>query len=71
MTGSENTLTVNGKPYPYSKGLTVASLIAAVYAGSGAVVAEVNAGIVPRERHGETPLHPGDVVELVHFVGGG
>ncbi len=64
-------LTVNGRPYPHSPGLTVATLLSAVLKGPGAVVVEVNGEIVPRDRFAETRLHPGDSVEIVHFVGGG
>ena len=35
------------------------------------VAIEVNREIVPRTTFGETPLAPGDVIEVVHFVGGG
>ena len=37
----------------------------------GPVAVEGNREIVPRARHDEAPLHAGDVVEIVHFVGGG
>jgi thiamine biosynthesis protein ThiS len=35
------------------------------------VVAELNGEIVHRSRFPETLLGPGDVLEIVHFVGGG
>lgn len=35
------------------------------------VVVEVNRNILQKEQHSATPLAEGDVVELVHFVGGG
>jgi thiamine biosynthesis protein ThiS len=38
---------------------------------SGPVAVEVNRSIVPRARHAEAQLGEGDVVEIVHFVGGG
>lgn len=69
--GLMGTITVNGKSHPYTDAMTVASLLAAVHAGAGMVVVEVNGDIVPRERYDETPLNAGDVVEIVHFVGGG
>jgi thiamine biosynthesis protein ThiS len=36
-----------------------------------AVVVELNRRIVRRPEHSDTALGNGDVVELVHFVGGG
>ncbi len=35
------------------------------------VVVEVNLRILKRHEHATTILHPGDQVEIVHFVGGG
>jgi thiamine biosynthesis protein ThiS len=35
------------------------------------VAIEVNKAIVPRARHGEQTVANGDVIEVVHFVGGG
>ena len=35
------------------------------------VAIELNRDIVPRDRWAETPLHDGDKLEMVHFVGGG
>lgn len=71
MEKKENMVTVNGKSHPHAPGMTVASLLEKARAGSGTVVVELNAVIVPRERFEETPLNPGDVIEIVHFVGGG
>ena len=71
MANSSESLTVNGKEYPHTEGMTVASLLAEVHDGAGMVVVEVNAEILPRERFAQTVLNPGDSVEIVHFVGGG
>ena len=35
------------------------------------VAVEINEDIVPRKRFGETPIHDGDRIEIVTFVGGG
>jgi sulfur carrier protein len=37
----------------------------------GPVAVEVNRAIVPRAAHAVHPVAPGDVIEIVHFVGGG
>ena len=65
------TMTVNGKAYPYATGMTVSSLLAAVHGGSENVVVEVNGDIIPRGCYGLTLLNGGDTVEIVYFVGGG
>ncbi|MGA8763640.1 MAG: sulfur carrier protein ThiS [Candidatus Sulfotelmatobacter sp.] len=35
------------------------------------VAVELNREIAPRDRWSEIPLHEGDRLEIVHFVGGG
>jgi len=35
------------------------------------VAVELNREIIPREQWSKTPLHDGDRLEIVHFVGGG
>jgi sulfur carrier protein len=64
-------LTVNGSDREIPDGSTVSTLIAHLGLDQGPVAVERNREIVPRARHAETRLSPGDVVEIVHFVGGG
>ena len=35
------------------------------------VAVERNLAIVPRSQFAHTPLHEGDRIEIVHFIGGG
>ena len=65
------TMTVNGKAYPYATGMTVSSLLAAMHGGPEKVVVEVNGDIIPGECYGLTFLNGGDTIEIVYFVGGG
>jgi sulfur carrier protein len=37
----------------------------------GPVAVEINQAIVTRARHAEYVVRAGDVIEVVHFVGGG
>jgi len=64
-------VTVNGEARTLSDGTTVAALIAELGLGNRRVAVEVNRDIVPRERYSEQELCAGDIVEIVHFVGGG
>ena len=64
-------LTVNGARCEVPEGLSVRGLVEHLGLVEGPVAVEVNRAIVPRARHGEHPVRPGDVVEIVHFVGGG
>jgi sulfur carrier protein len=64
-------LTVNGAPCEVPEGLSVRGLVEHLGLDEGPVAVEVNRVIVPRAEHGEHAVRPGDVVEIVHFVGGG
>ena len=64
-------LTVNGEPFELSDGATVRALLDALALGPGPVAVERNGEVVTRATHGITTLEEGDLVEVVHFVGGG
>jgi thiamine biosynthesis protein ThiS len=65
-------LTVNGAPHAVPAGATVAELLRSLDLDPRTVVVEHNGEIVhDRASLGGRPLHAGDVLELVHFVGGG
>jgi sulfur carrier protein len=64
-------LTVNGAPQDVPDGLTVRGLIEHLGLTEGPVAVECNREVVPRATHAEHRLNPGDVLEIVHFVGGG
>lgn len=62
---------VNGKPTETPAGSTVQKLLDRLQLDGRQVVVERNRGIVPRQRFSEELLAEGDVLEVVHFVGGG
>ena len=64
-------VTVNGTPRDVPEGLTVRGLVEHLGLTEGPVAVEVNRAIVPRARHAEHRVEGGDVIEIVHFVGGG
>ena len=64
-------LTINGEARTVPDGLSVRALIEHLGLTEGPVAVEKNREIVPRAEHESTPLASGDVVEIVHFVGGG
>ncbi len=64
-------ITVNGEGHTVPDGLTVRGLIEHLGLTEGPVAVERNREVVPRATHASTDLHDGDVVEIVHFVGGG
>jgi thiamine biosynthesis protein ThiS len=62
---------VNGETREVAADLTVATLLHALGIDDGPVAVERNRQIVPRSQHATTQLRAGDVLEVVHFVGGG
>ena len=64
-------VTVNGSQREVPDRLCVRALVEHVGLTEGPVAVEINGIIIPRARHGEHALAPGDIVEIVHFVGGG
>jgi len=64
-------LTVNGEVRRFAGPLAVAGLVAALELDFRKVAVELNREIVPRSRYGQVWLADGDVLEIVHFIGGG
>ena len=64
-------LTVNGERREVPNGLTIRDLIEQLGLTDGPVAVERNRAIVPRAEHPRMRLAENDVLEIVHFVGGG
>jgi thiamine biosynthesis protein ThiS len=62
---------INGEDREIAEGLNLGGLLESLQIRPGRVVVERNREIVPRDSFGSTLLREGDVVEIVHFVGGG
>ncbi|MFQ5538473.1 MAG: sulfur carrier protein ThiS [Gemmatimonadota bacterium] len=62
---------LNGKEREIEAGHTVRSLLESLDLHPSLVVVELNREILDRERYAEIPVREGDILELVHFVGGG
>ncbi|MBA3404041.1 MAG: sulfur carrier protein ThiS [Gemmatimonadaceae bacterium] len=70
--GATIDLTVNGAAREASRDSTVGSLLTSLGIEPRMVVVEVNRTILrDREAYASLSLHDGDIVEIVHFVGGG
>lgn len=64
-------LTVNGDPIELQGPLTVRQLVEQLKLDDGPVAVECNREVVPRAEHTARTLNDGDIIEIVHFVGGG
>jgi thiazole synthase len=67
----ELSLTVNGEPRRIAAGATIAELVRSLELNPLKVAVERNGEIAPRSTLAEAVLGDGDVLEIVHFVGGG
>jgi thiamine biosynthesis protein ThiS len=64
-------VTVNGDERTVAAGLSVAGFLRSLDLHPGLVVVERNREILDRDRYDAVEIEEGDVLELVHFVGGG
>ena len=62
---------LNGEPRTLPAPQTLQQLLEAEGLAERRVAIEVNGEIVPRSRHPEHLLDHGDIVEIVHALGGG
>lgn len=64
-------ITLNGDPRSIAQGTSIAALVADIGLNPAKVAVERNREIVPRSTLADVLLADGDVLEIVHFVGGG
>ena len=67
-------LTINGEAREVDLGQgppAIATLLSALGLGERRVAVEVNERVIRRALHNAYALRDGDVVEIIHFVGGG
>lgn len=62
---------INGDSHEVPEGITVASLLEHLQVRAERVAVERNRLVVRRASFGDTALAPGDVIEILTFVGGG
>ncbi len=64
-------LMINGTPREVHQSASVADLLTELELDPRGVVVELNRELIRRPALADTPVRDGDVVEIVHFVGGG
>jgi thiamine biosynthesis protein ThiS len=62
---------LNGRDQEVAGGLTVCTLLETLDLHPGMVVVELNRDIIERDSYADRDVSDGDMIELVHFVGGG
>jgi thiamine biosynthesis protein ThiS len=68
---SADTFRLNGEPQPLPSPATVSGLLAQLKLDAGKVAVERNRRLVRGDLYDDTPIEPGDEIEIVTFVGGG
>lgn len=64
-------ITVNGDAVELPASCSITQLLEHLEMTGGRVAVELNQQIIPRSRHAHQQLSEGDVVEIVHAIGGG
>jgi thiamine biosynthesis protein ThiS len=62
---------LNGETRDLRDGVTVDELVCELGLTQRRIAVEVNRDILPRDGYAHHRLQDGDVVEIVHFIGGG
>jgi len=64
-------ITINGDSQTIEESCTAAQLVESMGITGGRIAMEVNQEIVPRSTYEQHQFQAGDIVEIVHAVGGG
>lgn len=62
---------VNGNDTTMPAGSTLLDLLTQLGLGEARLALECNHAIVPRSQHATRALQEGDIIEIVHAIGGG
>ena len=62
---------INGEPRGLDQGLRLDGLIRELELQDQRLAVEINREIVPRSKFADTVISDGDVIEIVHAIGGG
>jgi thiamine biosynthesis protein ThiS len=61
---------INGEETRLADALTVGALLRQLEL-TGRIAVEINKHIIPRSEFDSRPIHNGDIIEIVHAIGGG
>lgn len=64
-------VTVNGESRGLAAGIRLEQLLDELELSGKRLAIELNREIVPRSQYADTRLNDGDVIEIVHAIGGG
>lgn len=65
------TIQLNGEAYTLAPMTPLIQLIEQLKLNHGRLAVEINREIIPRSEHPQCVINAGDVVEIIHAIGGG
>jgi len=68
---TEPTIKLNHRPYLYSEGMTVTSLMAENNFDFSQIIVKINGEVIEEEKWAKATIAAGDDVEIIHIFGGG
>jgi sulfur carrier protein len=71
MPPSRFAIQLNGEEYTVDGDPSLPALLERLKMRRGRVAVEINQAVVPRAHYDAVRLNPGDIVEVINFVGGG
>jgi sulfur carrier protein len=71
MLPSRFAIQLNGEEYTIEGDAGLVALLERLKMRRGRVAVEINRAVIPRVQYETVRLKPGDVVEVINFVGGG
>lgn len=64
-------ITLNGEARKIAEGTLLSQLIDQLDLHGKRLAVEINREIIPRSQHGDYVIRDGDIIEIVHAIGGG
>jgi len=68
---NERFIQLNNRPYPYTDGATIGSLMVENNFDFAAIIVKINGEIIEEDDWLLASVHAGDNVEIIHLFGGG
>lgn len=64
-------ISVNGSPMTVANAITAEALVVKLGLADKRIAMELNQAVIPRSQYASTILTSGDIIEIVHAIGGG
>ena len=68
---NNQTIQLNNRPYPFTEGATIGSLMAENNFDFAAIIVKINGVVIEEDKWLTAAVNIGDNVEIIHIFGGG